>query len=625
MKKTILAVLLTIVLSLFLPTAIMAGAKDNEITISSCTLTTSSIDITGTTGAKAVMVRVKDESNNIIILQSFAVQNEDDKEEGTFTVSIKETFAEGTYNVSVADYEGGPWKTQSVTVNSSTSGESTSGESTSGESTSGESTSGESTSGESTSGESTSGESTSGESTSGESTSGGSTSGGATSGNNNQGGSYTGGGSGSTSSNAGEPTIIPSSQPVPTAVADTKTGTAVAEIVKGKNEDLYTAKIKAGDIDKKPVEIAVTLDPNDKEDEALMKTLLKDNGLEAASGESVKLILSISTSELSIAQKQEVEECITAIKEIFEGKTSGNDKLANIGELADILLKAGVTADDLSGKVSVKPELVLAKTYDFSLKIQIGDNKPTEIHDIGSMNMAVTFNIDKKLQNIAPDIIREFFMLHLMDNGKTEMLPVSVNSTGEGIVKMNSYSPFVLAYVDLPRYTVAGDKLTSTKYNATYRIIEGGNVNGKIGTLEYLAPIKKKSSHTVVSKVTIDGITYKVKSISANAFKGNEKVRKIKIGKYVTAIGSKAFYGCSSLKNVTIGKGISTIGAKAFYKATALENVIINSKKLKSANIGKCVWTKAGKSGKGITFTVPSSKLKSYKKLFGKTGAVQAD
>ena len=152
----------------------------------------------------------------------------------------------------------------------------------------------------------------------------------------------------------------------------------------------------------------------------------------------------------------------------------------------------------------------------------------------------------------------------------------------------------------MARYTEAGNKLTSSKYNAKYKIIEGGDVAGKVGVLEYVSPIKKKSHHTVYTKVKIDGITYKVTSIAANAFKGHKTLKKVTIGKYITSIGSKAFY-----------------------KAAALEKVVIKSKKLKSANIGTSVFSKAGTAGDGITFVVPSSKLKSYKKLFGKIGTVK--
>ena len=153
-----------------------------------------------------------------------------------------------------------------------------------------------------------------------------------------------------------------------------------------------------------------------------------------------------------------------------------------------------------------------------------------------------------------------------------------------------------------PTAIVKGGELKSKKYNAIYKVVETGDTDGKTGELEYSGPIKEKAENIIHTKVNIDGITY-----------------------IVTSIAPKAFYGNTKLKQITIGKYISSIGEKAFAKASALENVIVVSKRLKAENIGKSVWKKAGTAGGGISFTVPSSKLKSYKKLFGKTGTVQAD
>ena len=47
--------------------------------------------------------------------------------------------------------------------------------------------------------------------------------------------------------------------------------------------------------------------------------------------------------------------------------------------------------------------------------------------------------------------------------------------------------------------TGTGDKITSKKTNATYRVIEGGDTDGKIGCIEYVAPIKKKKSYNIQS------------------------------------------------------------------------------------------------------------------------------
>ena len=168
----------------------------------------------------------------------------------------------------------------------------------------------------------------------------------------------------------------------------------------------------------------------------------------------------------------------------------------------------------------------------------------------------------------------------------------------------------------------AGDIIESEKYNAEYKILKTGDKDGKVGKLAYLGPINQKKAHTVHSKVTINGITYKVTAIAAYAFKGNTTLEKIKIGKYVTKIGKKAFYGCTSLKTVEMGSGITIIGTKAFANTPALKKVIIASKLLTAENIGEAAFKKAGTIKNKPTFEVPSKVLKSYTDLLGKYGKV---
>ena len=100
MKKTLLSVLLT--LGLILLISVPVSAKNESVTVSSCTLTATSAVVEGSTDASAVMVRIKDASNNIIALQSFAVATD-----GTFSASLDDvSLTEGaTYTVSVADYD----------------------------------------------------------------------------------------------------------------------------------------------------------------------------------------------------------------------------------------------------------------------------------------------------------------------------------------------------------------------------------------------------------------------------------------------------------------------------------------------------------------------------------------
>lgn len=177
---------------------------------------------------------------------------------------------------------------------------------------------------------------------------------------------------------------------------------------------------------------------------------------------------------------------------------------------------------------------------------------------------------------------------------------------------------------------------------ATYKVTKSG-VTG--GTVQYVAPKnKKESTITIPATVTVNGITYKVTSITKNAFKGNKYVTTVKMGKNITSIGDKAFYNCKKLKSVTIGSNVTTIGANAFYKCVALTKITIPSKvkkigksafygckklktitiktnKLTAKNVGKNAFKGVGsKYYKKVVVRVPKKKLKSYKTMLKKKG-----
>lgn len=107
---------------------------------------------------------------------------------------------------------------------------------------------------------------------------------------------------------------------------------------------------------------------------------------------------------------------------------------------------------------------------------------------------------------------------------------------------------------------------TDSKNRAVVEFVSGANYSGKV---------------EIPQTVNIDGITYKVTSISDNAFKNNNQITQVIIGDNITSIGKNAFSGCSKLTTVSIGKNVKTIGNKAFY----------NCKKLKTLKIGKNVKT----------------------------------
>lgn len=139
----------------------------------------------------------------------------------------------------------------------------------------------------------------------------------------------------------------------------------------------------------------------------------------------------------------------------------------------------------------------------------------------------------------------------------------------------------------------AGMLVADKKNEAVYR------VTGSASSGYTLTCVRASSKHDVIvkipAKVTVNGVSYPVTSIAANAFKGQKTIRKVVIGANVTSIGKKAFKGCSNLKKVVVkSKKLQTVGAKAFAK--------INKK---------------------AVIKVPKGKMKAYKKIFKKKTGVK--
>ena len=162
----------------------------------------------------------------------------------------------------------------------------------------------------------------------------------------------------------------------------------------------------------------------------------------------------------------------------------------------------------------------------------------------------------------------------------------------------------------------AGSTIKDKKY--IYKVTKAGSKDGNIiGELEVTG--LKKTSLTqikIAANVKIGGVTYKVTSVGAKAFKGNKKITKATIGKKVKKIGTSAFANCKKLKRVTINsKALTIIGKNAFSGNKKLNKVIIKSTKLKK--IGKKAFFRKG--GKKLTVKVPKAKKKAYKKLLKKS------
>ena len=134
-----------------------------------------------------------------------------------------------------------------------------------------------------------------------------------------------------------------------------------------------------------------------------------------------------------------------------------------------------------------------------------------------------------------------------------------------------------------------GDNLTSG--NATYKVLKAGS-DTSMGTVEFTKINKSARKVVIPSTITVDGYTYQVTKIAANAFKGDKQIRALIISDGITQIGNNAFNGCKNLKKITV-------------KSTVLKKV------------GKGAFKKISKK---VKVKVPADKKKKYKKLFKKGG-----
>lgn len=112
--------------------------------------------------------------------------------------------------------------------------------------------------------------------------------------------------------------------------------------------------------------------------------------------------------------------------------------------------------------------------------------------------------------------------------------------------------------------------------------------------------------------LTINGVQYKVTTIAANAFKGNTKIKTIKLGKYIKQIESNAFSNCKNLTKVTISDSVTKIGKKAFYNCKKLTTVSLSGKS-KLTEIGDSAFYNCSKLKK---ITIPAKVKKIGAKAF---------
>lgn len=154
---------------------------------------------------------------------------------------------------------------------------------------------------------------------------------------------------------------------------------------------------------------------------------------------------------------------------------------------------------------------------------------------------------------------------------------------------------------------------SSARVNTCFRV---GNLKYRVTANQVVTCYGTTNSRvtkiSIPSTVRYNGITYRVTSIWANAFKKKSRLTTVSIGHNVSVIGKNAFYKCKKLKKVTIGTGLTQINPGAFRGVKKGCTITIKSLKLKKIS------SRIDQSVSRMTVRVPKRKYTAYKKLLRK-------
>ena len=188
------------------------------------------------------------------------------------------------------------------------------------------------------------------------------------------------------------------------------------------------------------------------------------------------------------------------------------------------------------------------------------------------------------------------------------------NDTPE-IVEPNSPSEVtpIVTPKAVPTSTPTPAPPSSARVNTCFRV---GNLKYRVTANQVVTCYGTTNSRitkiSIPSTVRYNGVTYRVTSIWANAFKNKSRLTTVSIGHNVSVIGKNAFYKCKKLKKVTIGTGLTQINPGAFRGVKKGCTITIKSLKLKKIS------SRIDQSVSRMTVRVPKRKYTAYKKLLRK-------
>lgn len=165
----------------------------------------------------------------------------------------------------------------------------------------------------------------------------------------------------------------------------------------------------------------------------------------------------------------------------------------------------------------------------------------------------------------------------------------------------------------VPTSTPTPAPLSSARVNTSFRV---GNLKYRVTANQVVTCYGTTNSRvtkiSIPSTIRYNGVTYRVTSIWANAFKKKSRLTTVSIGHNVSVIGKNAFYKCKKLKKVTIGTGLTQINPGAFRGVKKGCTITIKSLKLKKIS------SRIDQSVSRMTVRVPKRKYTAYKKLLRK-------
>lgn len=225
---------------------------------------------------------------------------------------------------------------------------------------------------------------------------------------------------------------------------------------------------------------------------------------------------------------------------------------------------------------SVSPEVTPVPTE--SPVIGTGTPAPTESPEIGTNTPAPTGS---------------------HDTGMDTPVPTSDSVTSPGDSRNPSAQPSAVPPAKGTQLVVKGLK---------YKILG----NHKVACMGSAS--KRKAVVSVPGTIRYQQVSYRVTQIAPKAFYRNQKLKQLKLGKYVQEIGQSAFEQCLSLKKVSFGRDVTIIKKKAFYGDCNIRSLDFKGGRLKK--VEKKAFSR-GRRSKKVFVPAGVKKQRYYKLLQG--------